>query len=119
MQDRVVDQPVPQRAGDVFQGGAYDWRALGEAELTVRLALASAEGVGLSTPDEAGVPVPGRPKVVMLHGLVIDNLSSWYYTLAHPLALVADVPEGAAFVPATSPEVAAYAESLRRLFVGR
>ena len=27
----------------------------------------------------------------MLHGLVIDNLSSWYYTLAHPLALVADV----------------------------
>jgi len=32
-----------------------------------------------------------RPPVVMLHGLVIDNLSSWYYTLAHPLALVADV----------------------------
>ncbi len=32
-----------------------------------------------------------RPKVVMLHGLVIDNLSSWYYTIAHPLALGADV----------------------------
>ena len=32
-----------------------------------------------------------HPPVVMLHGLVIDNLSSWYYTLAHPLALVADV----------------------------
>jgi len=45
----------------------------------------------LTHADEAGVPVPGRPKVVMLHGLVIDNLSSWYYTLAHPLALVADV----------------------------
>ena len=27
-----------------------------------------------------------RPKVVMLHGLVIDNLSSWFYTLAHPMA---------------------------------
>lgn len=27
----------------------------------------------------------------MLHGLVIDNLSSWYYTIAHPLALEADV----------------------------
>lgn len=32
-----------------------------------------------------------RPPVVMLHGLVIDNLSSWYYTIAHPLALGADV----------------------------
>ncbi|MEZ5180139.1 MAG: alpha/beta hydrolase [Acidimicrobiales bacterium] len=45
----------------------------------------------LTHADEHGDPVPGRPKVVMLHGLVIDNLSSWYYTLAHPLALVADV----------------------------
>ncbi|MCB0970394.1 MAG: alpha/beta fold hydrolase, partial [Acidimicrobiales bacterium] len=32
-----------------------------------------------------------RPQVVMLHGLVIDNLSSWYYTIANPVALVADV----------------------------
>lgn len=32
-----------------------------------------------------------RPQVVMLHGLVIDNLSSWYYTIANPLARVADV----------------------------
>ena len=29
-----------------------------------------------------------RPQVVMLHGLVIDNLSSWYYTLANPLAVI-------------------------------
>ena len=42
-------------------------------------------------PGEAGAVAAPRPKVVMLHGLVIDNLSSWYYTLAHPLALVADV----------------------------
>lgn len=28
----------------------------------------------------------GSP-VVMLHGLVIDNLSSWYYTLANPIGL--------------------------------
>lgn len=27
------------------------------------------------------------PPVVMLHGLVIDNLSSWYYTIANPVAL--------------------------------
>lgn len=32
-----------------------------------------------------------RPQVVMLHGLVIDNLSSWYYTIANPVAMVADV----------------------------
>lgn len=32
-----------------------------------------------------------RPKIVMLHGLVIDNLSSWFYTLAHPAAQHADV----------------------------
>jgi pimeloyl-ACP methyl ester carboxylesterase len=38
-----------------------------------------------------GPPDPARPQVVMLHGLVIDNLSSWYYTIANPVALVADV----------------------------
>ena len=32
-----------------------------------------------------------RPKVVMLHGLVIDNLSSWFYTLAHPMAKQCDM----------------------------
>ena len=38
--------------------------------------------------DDTGGP---RPQVVMLHGLVADNLSSWYYTIANPVALVADV----------------------------
>jgi pimeloyl-ACP methyl ester carboxylesterase len=32
----------------------------------------------------------GRP-VVFLHGLVMDNLSSWYFTLANPVASFADV----------------------------
>jgi pimeloyl-ACP methyl ester carboxylesterase len=32
-----------------------------------------------------------RPQVVMLHGLVADNLSSWYYTIANPVAMEADV----------------------------
>ena len=41
-------------------------------------------------PDPSDPSEP-RPQVVMLHGLVIDNLSSWYYTLANPLALHADV----------------------------
>lgn len=31
-----------------------------------------------------------RPTVVMLHGLVADNLSSFYYTIANPVGLVAD-----------------------------
>src|SRR5690606_36322148 len=38
-----------------------------------------------------GADAGPRPQVVMLHGLVIDNLSSWYYTLANPVALQADV----------------------------
>lgn len=31
-----------------------------------------------------------RPKVVMIHGLVADNLSSYYYTIANPVGMVAD-----------------------------
>ena len=33
----------------------------------------------------------GEPTVVFLHGLVMDNLSSWYFTVANPVARVADV----------------------------
>jgi pimeloyl-ACP methyl ester carboxylesterase len=36
------------------------------------------------SPD--GAPQPGGPVVVFLHGLVIDNLSSLYYSLANPVA---------------------------------
>jgi pimeloyl-ACP methyl ester carboxylesterase len=39
-----------------------------------------------------GGPDEDRPAVVMLHGLIIDNLSSWWMTLAGPVAKeVADV----------------------------
>lgn len=31
----------------------------------------------------------GEPTVVFLHGLVMDNLSSWYFTVANPVARVA------------------------------
>jgi pimeloyl-ACP methyl ester carboxylesterase len=41
----------------------------------------------LGAPDGAA----DRPAVVMLHGLVMDNLSSWYMTIANPVAKVADV----------------------------
>jgi pimeloyl-ACP methyl ester carboxylesterase len=34
---------------------------------------------------------PRRPPVVFVHGLIMDNLSSWYYTLAPPVALDHDV----------------------------
>lgn len=33
----------------------------------------------------------GQPSVLFLHGLVMDNLSSWYFTVANPVARVADV----------------------------
>jgi pimeloyl-ACP methyl ester carboxylesterase len=38
-----------------------------------------------------GTDAGPRPAVVMLHGLVMDNLSSWYMTIASPVAQVADV----------------------------
>jgi pimeloyl-ACP methyl ester carboxylesterase len=41
----------------------------------------------------APAPAPGgvRPRVVFLHGLVMDNLSSFYFTIANPMAAVASV----------------------------
>ncbi len=33
----------------------------------------------------------GRPTVVFVHGLVIDNLSSWWYTVANPAARHSEV----------------------------
>ncbi len=33
----------------------------------------------------------GRPTVVFIHGLVMDNLSSWYFTLGNRAASIADV----------------------------
>mgnify|MGYP000993841353 FL=1 len=53
-----------------------------------------ANGVRFNTQSLHGGDDPAgaeRPQVVMLHGLVADNLSSWYYTIAAPVALHADV----------------------------
>lgn len=38
-----------------------------------------------------GRPGPDRPKIVMIHGLIIDDLSSYYCTIANPAALHAEV----------------------------
>lgn len=70
--------------------------------------------------DAAGEAGP-RPQVVMLHGLVIDNLSSWYYTIANPMALVADVHlydlrgHGRSEMPATGYTVADNVDDLEAL----
>jgi pimeloyl-ACP methyl ester carboxylesterase len=40
---------------------------------------------------ELGAHASERPKVVMIHGLVVDNLSSYYLTIANAVALHADV----------------------------
>lgn len=61
--------------------------------------LVGIRGAGTAAPGTAapgtgptGAGTAGdRPAVVLLHGLVADNLSSWYYTIANPLALDADV----------------------------
>jgi pimeloyl-ACP methyl ester carboxylesterase len=49
------------------------------------MATVVANGVALNV---LRLPAPegGGPPVVMLHGIVIDNLSSFFYTLAHPVA---------------------------------
>jgi pimeloyl-ACP methyl ester carboxylesterase len=44
------------------------------------------DGVGFNV-VRLGTPTSENLTVVMLHGLVMDNLSSFYYTLANPLAL--------------------------------
>jgi pimeloyl-ACP methyl ester carboxylesterase len=62
-----------------------------------------------------------RPKVVMLHGLVADNLSSYYYTLANPMALHADTylydlrGHGRSEVPKTGYAVVDHVADLRAL----
>ena len=55
------------------------------------MAEVSANGVRfhvqrLAPPSAAGRGQVARPTVVFIHGLVMDNLSSFYYTLANPCA---------------------------------
>lgn len=62
-----------------------------------------------------------RPTVVMLHGLVADNLSSFYYTIANPVGLVADTylydlrGHGRSEMPPTGYTVHDHVEDLRAL----
>jgi pimeloyl-ACP methyl ester carboxylesterase len=63
----------------------------------------------------------GRPKVVMLHGLVADNMSSYYYTIANPVGLVADTylydmrGHGRSSIPDEGYTVADHVSDLRAL----
>src|SRR5205085_7975479 len=50
-----------------------------------------ARGVRFHVQRIAGQEPGPRPIVVFLHGLVMDNLSSWYFTVAPAMAKVADV----------------------------
>jgi pimeloyl-ACP methyl ester carboxylesterase len=60
----------------------------------------------------------GDPTVVFLHGLVVDNSSSWYYTVANPVAQHAEVVlydlrgHGLSDKPATGYTVAEQVEDL-------
>ena len=53
------------------------------------MADVTARGVRLHVQRIAGAA--GRPPIVFLHGLVMDNLSSLYFTLANPAARFGDV----------------------------
>jgi pimeloyl-ACP methyl ester carboxylesterase len=72
-------------------------------------------------PDAPPSNTAPRPKVVMIHGLVMDNLSSYYYTIANPVALTADTylydlrGHGRSEVPATGYGVIDHVADLRRL----
>jgi pimeloyl-ACP methyl ester carboxylesterase len=53
--------------------------------------LVRAGAVELNAKRSPATPRPGMPTVVCVHGLLIDDLSSFYFTLAGALAEVADV----------------------------
>jgi pimeloyl-ACP methyl ester carboxylesterase len=50
------------------------------------MAEVTANGVRFHVQRLPAAPDPAAPAVVFVHGLVMDNLSSFYYTLAAPLA---------------------------------
>ncbi len=54
------------------------------------MAEVTARGVRFHV-QRLGVASPGRPAVVFLHGLVMDNLSSFYFTVANAVAQIAEV----------------------------
>lgn len=54
------------------------------------MATLTANGIRINTMRLSAADRRGPP-VVMLHGIVIDNLSSFFYTLAHPVAAHNDV----------------------------
>jgi pimeloyl-ACP methyl ester carboxylesterase len=62
-----------------------------------------------------------RPTVVMIHDLVTDNLSSYYYTIANPVGMVADTHlydlrgHGRSEVPASGYRVSDHVNDLARL----
>jgi pimeloyl-ACP methyl ester carboxylesterase len=72
-------------------------------------------------PDPPPAADPPRPKVVLIHGLIMDSLGSYYVTIANPLALVADTylydlrGHGLSDVPETGYAVADHVDDLRRL----
>jgi pimeloyl-ACP methyl ester carboxylesterase len=55
------------------------------ADIVVRGVRLHVQRLGAPEPGE-----PARPVVVFLHGLVMDNLSSWFFTVANPATRVAE-----------------------------
>ena len=53
---------------------------------TATAATAAANAEGATAPVKTTTPGDAPPVVVFLHGLVMDNLSSWYFTIANAVA---------------------------------
>lgn len=60
------------------------------AEVTARGLRFHVQRLGVAA-EGTSANAPPRPRVVLLHGLVMDNLSSLWFTLANPLATIAEV----------------------------
>lgn len=55
------------------------------------MAEITARGLRFHVQRLGGPPAGGQPAVVFLHGIVMDNLSSWYFSAAPAVAAVAPV----------------------------
>lgn len=71
--------------------------------------------------DDPPADGPERPKVVMIHGLIVVNLASYYYTIAHPMSLLADTylydlrGNGRTEMPSSGYAVSDHVDDLRSL----
>lgn len=75
----------------VARGLRFHVQRLGGGRPLAGAASRGAASTGAASTGAASTEGHAPPTVVFLHGLVLDNLSSWYFTVANPVAQVAPV----------------------------